>query len=421
MDSGHFPLMGIYLAVLWSVFGKSLLVSHLAMLPFLLGAWYFLLRVGHFFLGENTAWLLVVFTFLDPVFAGQTVLVTPDIAVICFFLAALDAVLQQRKIRLAVSAILLAALSMRGMMIVLALYFFSLAAQVIVSGKSPFTNPKKAFLFLWKNAVPFIPSGLLSLAFLAAHYQHAGWVGYHADSPWASAFVKVDFQGFVKNCAVLTWRILDFGRVFLLLIAFFFFLKFYARGKRNGFPKKSLLAVSLIGTCTVCLTPSVLIHQGLLLHRYLLPLLFALNLSALYLIVKSKSTRKNLLLGLAFIGLSTGNLWVYPKGIAQGWDATLAHIPYYSLRAEMIDYLEQEGIDFATVGSAFPNISGFEYIDLSPRTKNFSRYNIEESKYILYSNVMNDFTDSEIEALEEDWREVKKIRSGGVCFILYER
>src|SRR5665811_945241 len=37
IDSGHIPILGIYLASIWTLFGKSLLLSHLAMLPFVLG------------------------------------------------------------------------------------------------------------------------------------------------------------------------------------------------------------------------------------------------------------------------------------------------------------------------------------------------------------------------------------------------
>ena len=40
IDSGHIPSLGIYLALVWKVFGKSLIVSHLAMLPFVWGIVY---------------------------------------------------------------------------------------------------------------------------------------------------------------------------------------------------------------------------------------------------------------------------------------------------------------------------------------------------------------------------------------------
>ena len=419
MDSGHFPAFGMYLAVLWKIFGKTLAVSHLALLPFLIGVWYFLFKIGDFFLGKKYAWLLVVFTFLDPVFAGQSVLVSPDLAVMCFFLMGLNAILHQKKILLSLAAIGLAAMSMRGMMIVLSLYFFSLLASIIVKEFEPKMNFKKWFLFLWNRALPFVPSGLLSLAFLAAHYQHTGWIGYHVDSPWATAFEKVDFMGFVKNCAVYVWRLLDFGRVFLLLFGVYAFYYFWQKKKRNDIPKKFSLLVALLVATLFCLSPSVLIHKGLLLHRYLLPIMFALNLTAIYLILHGDLKFKNGLLGLAFIGLATGNFWIYPKQIAQGWDATLAHVPYYELRTEMLYFIEEEGLNRKDIGSAFPNISGSRYTDLADYDDNFVKFDLNKNAYILYSNVMNDFSDEELLELEKNWFIVKEIRSGGVCFILY--
>ena len=37
IDSGHPPTFGIYIALIWKIFGKSLVTSHFAMLPFLMG------------------------------------------------------------------------------------------------------------------------------------------------------------------------------------------------------------------------------------------------------------------------------------------------------------------------------------------------------------------------------------------------
>ncbi|MEQ8562303.1 MAG: hypothetical protein RID18_12400, partial [Cytophagales bacterium] len=37
IDSGHIPAFGFYLAIWWKILGKTLWVSHLAILPFLLG------------------------------------------------------------------------------------------------------------------------------------------------------------------------------------------------------------------------------------------------------------------------------------------------------------------------------------------------------------------------------------------------
>ncbi|MGK0365234.1 MAG: hypothetical protein ACI85O_002300 [Saprospiraceae bacterium] len=419
MDSGHFPAFGMYLAALWKIFGRTLAVSHLALLPFLIGLWYFLFKIGNFFLGKKYAWLLVVFTFSDPVFAGQSVLVSPDIAVMFFFLMGLNAILHQKKIWLGLAAIGLAAMSMRGMMVVLSLYFFSLLVSIVVKEFEPKMDFKKWFLFLWNKALPYVPSGLLSLAFLAVHYQHTGWIGYHVDSPWATAFEKVDFMGFVKNCAVYVWRILDFGRIFLLAFGVYAFYHFWQRKNLNSFPNKFYLLLALLAATLFCLSPSVLIHKGLLLHRYLLPVIFTLNLLAIYLLLNANLKYKNALLTLAFIGLATGNFWVYPKHIAQGWDATLAHVPYYELREEMIKFIDEIGIKKEEIGSAFPNISGTKYTDLAEVDENFVKFDLDKNNYILYSNVMNDFSDEELMELEENWIMIEEIRSGGVCFVLY--
>lgn len=420
MDSGHFPAFGMYLAALWKIFGKSLAVSHLAVLPFLLGTYFFVWKIGYFFLGKSAAWLLAVFTFLDPVFAGQSVLVSPDLGVMCAFSAGLYAVLLRRKILLIFAAILLAALSMRGMMIVLSLYLFDLLTAVIARDFQPNADLRARVTFLCKRALPFVPAGLLSLAFLYAHYRHTGWIGYHADSPWAASFAKVNFSGFVKNCAVLVWRILDFGRVFLLSLGAVAFWFFYPKMRQSTYPRKLLVLAALLCATVLCLTPSVLIHKGLLLHRYLLPILFALNLTALYLFLHSDFKKKKVWLLAAFIGLATGNFWVYPRNVAQGWDATLAHVPYYELRREILDFIEEENIPLADIGSAFPNISGFKYTDLAEGDGNFQKFDLTKNPYILYSNVMNDFSDAESAELADDWTKVKKAERGGVCFILYK-
>ena len=36
-DTGHVPIFGAYLALIWTIFSKSLFISHIAMLPFIYG------------------------------------------------------------------------------------------------------------------------------------------------------------------------------------------------------------------------------------------------------------------------------------------------------------------------------------------------------------------------------------------------
>lgn len=82
-----------------------------------------------------------------------------------------------------------------------------------------------------------------------------------------------------------------------------------------------------------------------------------------------------------FLGLVTGNLWIYPKEISQGWDATLAHIPYHSLRLEAINYLNKENINVEDVASFFPNLTKLDFVDFKGDTRSFQKFNKKTSTF----------------------------------------
>ena len=77
-------------------------------------------------------------------------------------------------------------------------------------------------------------------------------------------------------------------------------------------------------------------------------------------------TWQPLLFTMAFMGLLSGNFWVYPQPISTGWDSTLAHLPYYKLRNEMLQYIDNQGIKCSDVGTAFPNWRPSKLVDLTP-------------------------------------------------------
>lgn len=126
MDSGHPPTFGFYLAVVWKMMCKSLKISHLAMLPILFGIVWQAWRVGEKLLGEGWAYLFLLLLVVNPVVASQCVLVSPDVALIFFFLFALNAIFREKKIGLSIALLGLAAVSMRGMMVVSALFLFQI-------------------------------------------------------------------------------------------------------------------------------------------------------------------------------------------------------------------------------------------------------------------------------------------------------
>ncbi len=412
IDSGHPPLLGLVLAALWMLTGPSLAMSHWLMFPFVLGIGLFLFRLGDHFLGKKNGGVAVLLCLLDPVLAGQAILISPDLILVLGFLAGWYGVLKNKPGWKVFAALLLAATSTRGMMVVVVLFLVDVCNQW--ETLIPFSLNKMIRVLL-----PFIPSGLLALAFLAYHYQQTGWIGYHADSTWAPSFEKSGWSGFFKNLLVLSWRMLDFGRIFLWLPVLFFLFRKWPFWEKWEKKEKQVWAIFLVSTALLSIT--FLIYEGLHGHRYLLPVFIAFNFVFLTTVKNHVKERKwrNALYTFGLVALFSGNFWIYPDKIAQGWDSTLAHWPYYRLRSEILAFMEKERIPLKSVGTAFPEIGPLKYRDLSGDERGMVEKDLDQQELVLYSNVMNDFTDEEIAQLKAEWTIVEHLERNGVKIILY--
>lgn len=532
MDSGHPPTFGYYLAWVWKTFGKTLAVSHLAMLPFLLGIVWQAWKLGEKIVGEGWTLLFLLLLTVCPVVAGQGVLVSPDIVLLFFFLMALNGIFSLdadvRKTlkvfrtfngQLAIAILGLAAISMRGMMVIAALFIFYCLINVnyfksfiinvelnfkslinnlktnelisnnneltinknelinnendlainkneLIINKSEADTPKfnfKLVCFVPRNDffnskhplsikalfslfLPFLMGILLAFSFLMYHFMHKGWIGFHAGSPWSPAFERVDVMDFIKNVAVLIWRLIDFGHLFLWLIIIYGLIKL-----NKLFPTTRLL-IALLITLLIVLTPTLLIYKSLLAHRYLMPVYVVLILLTTKIISDLKNYKRQLMAAfIAFTGLLSGNFWVYPQPISTGWDATLAHLPYYELRREMLQFIDNQHINYTDIGTAFPNQRDFETTDLKTdlkadlkanlkadlknsekevpsvfllndkRKNTFSTYDFDKNRYIFYSNLMNDFNEAELNELKTHWHRIKSLKKGQVEVILFKK
>lgn len=406
LDSGHPPLMGWYLAMCWMAFGKSLLVSHWAMFPVVLAINYGLCHLVSLFYPakECPLWLMLIF-WLDPVLAGQLTLISPDLLLVAGFLTALYGIKKDKRTCVTGGALLLSLISMRGMMTVFALFVYEL-----LSGR------KFRPAALWNQWLKYLPGVGLALVFLAWHYYRKGWIGYHPESPWAPSFELVSgSEAIFRNTAVLVWRLLDFGRVFLWLGILWLVWK-----QRNRSDLWKLFVLPLV--LALVFFPIIILYDNLSAHRYLLPFFLALSLSALQLLLGSvDSAFAKKIKILIIMGLATGNCWVYPARIAQGWDSTLAHISYYKHRAVVLDLMEAQGVAPDSVGTAFPEIGPRKYRDLSDEESGMIEKNLSGQSRVFYSNVMNDFTDAELEELSTNWVPVKTSGKWPVRVTLYEK
>lgn len=410
IDSGHLPMLGYYLACMWTWFGCNLPVSHFALLPFLWLLIWGLYQLGLQFGTEKWAYWLIPIVLLDPVVAGQSLLVSPDIMLLSFFVLALTGILCNRSVFLLLGVLGLCSVSMRGMMTTAGLgVFFTLYCW----------HKGIGFRHWFQQALYFLPGIALAGAFLWWHWQETGWIGYHVASTWAPAFQKASGFQILRNIGILIWRWLDFGRLFEWAICLYLSSLWW---RKRGL-EPSFTLVLLLGSMCFFLSISALLYQNLSAHRYFLPAYCCLHFLVFQWVLQFNQNQR--FIRLTFIalitGLATGNLWIYPRGISMDWDATLAHQPYHALRARALAYIDEQGIDYQRVGSAFPNLNTGVSLMLNDDKRRFTDINFDQNQLIFVSNMMNDVELSDYRRLEASWIRVRRFEQAGVWIELYKR
>ena len=413
IDSGHIPGFGVFLALAWKIFGKTLVVSHFVMLPFLLGIVFQADKLLKRYINKKYIKYALLLFLADPTLLGQATLISPDIILVFLFLAGLNAVLDNKNILKSIFIAGLFLISMRGMVAAFAILL------VDVFLRTNFDTFKSTFVALLKKSIAYLPAVIILIAYAYYHYVQKSWLGYHDDSPWEANFKITDASGFIRNIGILGWRILDFGRVFLWLSALIILLL----NRKKIFNDKNSIQIIFIFIFTfISLSISFLAYKSLNGHRYILPFLLIFSLFASYLIFTfiEKEKNKYIIFAFVFVGLISGNLWIYPEKIAQGWDSSLAQLHYFSLRKKMIKYMDAENIKIEETTCVFPNTSQIKFLELNSDTTAFKHKNEQEDKYVFYSNINNDFSDEDIDLYKNNFTLIKEYNSMGVFIKLYK-
>ena len=399
LDSGHPPAFGIYIAGLWTVFGRSLAVAHWGMLPFLVLNVWFGYRLGRVLLGDRY-WLFVVGLLLCPFYLGHSILVSPDLVLTSGLLMGLYGIMAKRKIPLFIGSIILALISVRGNVVLGVLMLYQLLFSNAYEDNINFARMKSLRLYA--------PALIICIGYQIWHYLSLSWVGYHDASPWSPSFDMVSLKGLLYNSGLYVWRLMDHGMI-IIYVGIGMGLS-HARSFRNRlWPLVGMLIIAL-GLVTVP-------FAGLVNHRYYLPI----QVVAILLSLKLLSGKDIFLSMMIVIMMALGNLIIYPDDIAQGWDSTAAHWTFYDLEQEMHDYIEKEvNVDVQDVGTAFPIWADRRFLNLDQNGSTYKKMNFNEDKYILYSNIMNDFSDKELKALRR-WTIVHAVRKRGIHITLYGR
>ena len=116
-DPGHPPFLGFLLAASWKILGHHLWVSHLVILPFIIGFFYQLHRfIGYFIADIRLQFFAFLLIIIDPTISTAFVLVNPEIIILFFFFLALNRILFESKVQKFIGLLFLSIVSFRSMM-----------------------------------------------------------------------------------------------------------------------------------------------------------------------------------------------------------------------------------------------------------------------------------------------------------------
>lgn len=409
-DPGHPPFLGFLLAIAWKILGKSLWVSHLVMLPFVIGTLVQIHKlVFHFTKNTIASFLGVLLISADPTLSATLVLVNPETIILFFFFLTINGILYDQKKWKFIGLLFLSIISFRSMMLFAGIFLFDFCNH-------KFLKRQRLKSFLNKNFILiYILSSIPGIIFVSWRLSTKGWLQTHEGSPWSSLWNFPSLNEFLKNVLVLIWRYLDYGRIFILLFLIVSLISIL-RKRTLSSSIKQLLLLSFTSVFFVILAS--LLSTNAFGHRYFTVSYITLTLSA-FLILKEIMKSKKIIYIVLLVGLFSGNLWVYPEKISQGWDATLAHVPYHSLRNKAITFLDNENIKLDEVGTFFPNYNTQDQIDLNGDDRALSQLD-QNNNYIFYSNVYNLSTE-DYNYIQDNYLEIKRFESFQVYISILKR
>jgi hypothetical protein len=402
------------LAFVWLLFGRSIFTTHIFFIFIGVMLIYQSYKLCKIFVPDNKIFpyifLLVV---SDSALVTQSLLFMTDTVMVFLAIAAIRYMLENKNIAFSLSIIGLSLLRARGffmgMGIGLSYYIYLLYRN----------NWKNYFKLLQKSAIPIIP-GILFFLLLFAYKSLSSETSFYyfrENSPWAEHYHIVDFKHFIKNIITVGRFFLDYGHFFLWLIFFSMLFKF---GTKRFF-KDNLLVPNFIfiSTLFVMLLVVLPIKNPFGLRYFIIQyMLFALILGlALFRLLKERWAK--IICICLIIGLWSGHFWIYPDKISNSWDTILGHLPYYELRKKTLNYLDENNIDFQSVGFFFPAGASGKVTELNDDQRKFAEFDLKENKYLVFSNIAN-YSDEIINEITDSWILEKNFAKNRIFIRIYK-
>lgn len=406
--TGHPTFVGMYFALGWKIFGRSIQVSHWILLPFIYG---FLHQLYKFIknLGLNSNHTLAVFCLctLDATLISILSLLTFDIVTLFFLLSCFYNIIKQQSFWLSISFSCLLLTSMRGTLLGGAVVLFLLIHSVFYKREK------------WLSiTLAFIPGIIACLTFFFLFYQEKGWIVHNrVSNNWPESSEFATLPELIKNIFSFGWHLVSYGKIFIYIILGAIALKIW-KHKIKLDMKERLIGIILMSVFFL-LFPLIL-YKSLLLPKYLIPIGIFSTIFTSFFIIKRYPKYIKLYFLIAYLTTFSGYFYFRNN---QSWEATPAHWPYYELRLEMLDYMNKNKIAIDKTTSYFPNLQPLSLIDLNNDKSCFSKPDfLSQSTHVFYSNIFH--IDHELRKTlfeSKNWRMRKILKKGVVKIILFEK
>ncbi|MFC1732990.1 hypothetical protein ACFL6I_22035 [candidate division KSB1 bacterium] len=406
-DNGNPPFYGLYFTIIWKIFGKSLLISHLALYPFILGYLWQVYQLSKKFIPSHLISFAIILIAIEPTILTQSLLMGYDIILMFLFLFSVNQILNDKgKILLSLSLLLMTMLSIRGLIMLL-----SVSAIEVYLWK---WGRQHTFKLL--HLLAYFPALIFLVFWYTYRYYETGFLFSSFNNPDHREWVE--FNMMIRNICYTGWKIIDFGRIGLILfiVSCFIWLKYRKIKFDSRF--NTLLIISLIVLFFFSIINVPVSNP--VSHPYFIILFVFMILVSIYLLQYLKWKRTIFII--LILLMATGNFWMYPLRFGNGWDASLKVLPYFSLYEKMKAVILEEQIDPKLIGTKFPLYSDTKYTQLTTEQFSFQdldKIPFDQCRYILHSNVINTFTPDEQRILNEDWQLIKSFQKGQVYLKLY--
>lgn len=391
LDAGHPPFFYMYVVVFYKIFGLNLFAAHFAMLlPNLLGSFALVKIMQYFKWHFNLQALGILAFFAIPAIITQQILVSYDAVLLALFLLASYCILYDKHLVLTFILIGIVAISLRGIFVNISLFLLLLFK----------------IKYLRKTFFICLPSAIFITIWLLYHSHFSSSV-FSANNDWSNQRSIASFNQIIKNSIALMRILFDFGIVLLSLIQIFQIIK-----------AKSINQLQLFWVIPfVVFSLGFIFFSNPISHRYFLIVYVFMLLASLDFLYKNY--RKFIFV---FVLLPLGHFQIYGHSISNGWDCTLSHLSFFSLKKDFDNYLQQHKIKKEEIASVTPvHSSDAQYYlqKSTSRMQNVHNKDWANYKYILYSNICNDFSNEQLKKMQQ-LSILKQEKKGQVVMILYQ-